>query len=167
MASRGFVVGAVLWWQEAGAYVALSGPSLTKEDLVWIAASMSFKANLAQTPQPVKSEQSAIDRLFQVWGSEADFKPFPRTIGIREEVLVVGGPTLGKLPATFETSASAAGQGNYEVKLIRRWKLNDKNSQTTWTLQVQPGAVEASGLLAFHPTCPRGVLCLPTCFCGR
>lgn len=33
--------GSILWWNEAGAYVAISGPYLTEEDLVKIANSMS------------------------------------------------------------------------------------------------------------------------------
>jgi hypothetical protein len=37
--------GAILWWQEDGAYVALSGPHLTRDDLIAIANSMSATAN--------------------------------------------------------------------------------------------------------------------------
>jgi len=33
--------GPILWWEEAGTYVALSGPGLNKTDLVKIAVSMS------------------------------------------------------------------------------------------------------------------------------
>ncbi|MFZ5824368.1 MAG: hypothetical protein ACOY94_08580 [Bacillota bacterium] len=38
--------GPILWWQEAGSYIALSGPSFAKDDLVKIAASMSSTATL-------------------------------------------------------------------------------------------------------------------------
>jgi hypothetical protein len=37
--------GPILWWQEAGSYIALSGPHLNKEELVRIAASMSATGN--------------------------------------------------------------------------------------------------------------------------
>lgn len=48
--------GNILWWTEAGAYVALSGPTLTRADLVAISGSMS-----AAYPQP-----EGIPRLEQV-----------------------------------------------------------------------------------------------------
>lgn len=38
--------GPILWWEEAGSYVALSGPELNKTDLVNIANSMSATADL-------------------------------------------------------------------------------------------------------------------------
>lgn len=44
--------GPILWWQQQGAYVALSGPHLTKDDLVQIAASTSPTADLGPTEAP-------------------------------------------------------------------------------------------------------------------
>lgn len=41
--------GPILWWEEAGSYVALSGPELTRGDLVRIAASMSSTAGIGST----------------------------------------------------------------------------------------------------------------------
>lgn len=38
--------GPILWWDEAGAYVAISGPKLNKADLVKIAESMSSTADI-------------------------------------------------------------------------------------------------------------------------
>ena len=38
--------GPIPWWNESGAYVAVSGPHLTKEDLIEIAESMSDTATL-------------------------------------------------------------------------------------------------------------------------
>ncbi|MDI6880897.1 MAG: hypothetical protein QMC95_17540 [Desulfitobacteriaceae bacterium] len=38
--------GPILWWEEAGSYVALSGPKLNKTDLVKIAVSMSPTADI-------------------------------------------------------------------------------------------------------------------------
>ncbi|NLW91328.1 MAG: DUF881 domain-containing protein [Syntrophomonadaceae bacterium] len=40
--------GPILWWEESGTYVALSGPQLTKEDLAEIANSMSSDADIRQ-----------------------------------------------------------------------------------------------------------------------
>jgi hypothetical protein len=36
--------GPILWWQQDGTYIAVSGPHLTKDDLVKVAASMSKTA---------------------------------------------------------------------------------------------------------------------------
>jgi hypothetical protein len=36
--------GPILWWEQDGTYVAVSGPHLTKDDLVKIASSMSATA---------------------------------------------------------------------------------------------------------------------------
>lgn len=44
--------GPILWWQQEGAYLALSGPHLTKDELVRIAASMSRTADLGRTETP-------------------------------------------------------------------------------------------------------------------
>lgn len=41
--------GPILWWEEAGSYVALSGPELTRGDLVKIAASMSSTTDKGST----------------------------------------------------------------------------------------------------------------------
>ena len=38
--------GNILWWQEEGTYVALSGPELSKDQLMQIATSMSSTADL-------------------------------------------------------------------------------------------------------------------------
>ncbi len=44
--------GPVLWWQQEGAYLALSGSNETKDDLVTIAASLSKTADLGATQRP-------------------------------------------------------------------------------------------------------------------
>lgn len=40
--------GPILWWQEGGTYIALSGPDLTKTDLLTVANSMSSTALLTE-----------------------------------------------------------------------------------------------------------------------
>ncbi|MBI2954940.1 MAG: zf-HC2 domain-containing protein [Chloroflexi bacterium] len=44
--------GPILWWQQDGAYVALSGPHLSKDDLIKIAGSMSNIADLGRPETP-------------------------------------------------------------------------------------------------------------------
>lgn len=44
--------GPILWWEETGAYVALSGPNLTEDQLLRIAGSMSSTAAPAYTELP-------------------------------------------------------------------------------------------------------------------
>lgn len=46
--------GLILWWNQEGAYVAVSGPDLTRDDLVRIAEWMSASAGLdpAEPPRP-------------------------------------------------------------------------------------------------------------------
>lgn len=44
--------GPILWWQQEGTYLALSGPAETKDDLVTVAASLSKTADLGATQQP-------------------------------------------------------------------------------------------------------------------
>lgn len=44
--------GPILWWEQDGAYIALSGPQLRRGDLVAIAASMSKTAELGTTELP-------------------------------------------------------------------------------------------------------------------
>jgi hypothetical protein len=54
--------GDILWWEQSGSYVALSGPRLTRDDLVRIAASLSPIADLGQTP-PAWPDRSGGNRL--------------------------------------------------------------------------------------------------------
>ncbi len=45
--------GPILWWDQEGSYIALSGPNLTKDDLLKIAGSMSKSAGLGLVELPV------------------------------------------------------------------------------------------------------------------
>lgn len=64
--------GSILWWNESGAYVAISGPYLTEEDLVRIAASMSPDA----MPQPGPAAD-ADDGASSHAGGSAERMPAP------------------------------------------------------------------------------------------
>ena len=44
--------GPILWWQKDGAYVAISGPNMTQDELAKIAASMSKTADLGKVEEP-------------------------------------------------------------------------------------------------------------------
>jgi hypothetical protein len=77
--------GPILWWHQEGAYVALSGPQLTKDELVKIATSMSQTADVGQTeapparptPTPVPAPGFAI--LRPTW--------LPEPMTVREQVV--------------------------------------------------------------------------------
>jgi hypothetical protein len=83
----------------------------------------------------IRTAQDAVSSVFSR-RSQTDFEVFPRTIGIAEGYVLVGGPTPSKLPARFETSAEAVGEGAYQVDFTRRWDLNGNTVQTAWTFKV-------------------------------
>lgn len=83
--------GPILWWQEEGAYVALSGPHLTRTELLRIAASMSQTADLGATALPAGRPEAVVPAprftiLRPTW--------LPEPMTVREQVLA-GPPELG------------------------------------------------------------------------
>jgi len=84
--------GPILWWQQEGTYLALSGSNETKDDLVTIAASLSKTADLGATQRPTaRPTPTAIPAppftiLRPAW--------LPEPLTVREQ------PILGSQPGT-------------------------------------------------------------------
>ena len=132
--------GMTLWWQQDGTSIVISGPNLTQDDLVKIAASMSRTADLGKTevsetrPTPTPLPTPSFTLLRPTW--------LPEPMTVREQIdgqIVTLGfdprpddephsvLTLSEIPTAMiskggspDPQASQETIGGYDVTIIRR-----------------------------------------------
>lgn len=94
------VGGPILWWNQDGTYLAISGPRLTKDGLLKIAASMSKTADLGPTarpttrPSPTALPTPTFPVLRPSW--------LPEKLTVREQVGSLGTGVAPEVTLTFD-----------------------------------------------------------------
>ena len=126
--------GPILWWQQEGSYIALSGPQLTQDALVKMAASMSKTADLGRTvatpPRPTSSAlpPPAFAILHPAW--------LPGPLALREEYPRAAGPTGPASYAILHFDAPSGDNPQDALLLIEQPQALAANPAT-----VEPGGV--------------------------
>jgi outer membrane lipoprotein-sorting protein len=90
--STNFYGDKTLWWEQEGAHIELSGPDLTEEELIKIAASMSRTADLGEIEErtplflPTQAAEMPFDLLLPAWLPEEA----TRSVQIDGEIVTLG-----------------------------------------------------------------------------
>lgn len=140
--------GPILWWEEAGSYVALSGPDMSKTDLANIADSMSSITEDWQ-PQPEIEDQDepyALQQATKEWTliTEADLT----SDGLKELIYL----DKSQMDSTNDVTLRILDRSGSEI-----WSESANTAHTGWN---QLFLCEQEGeyyLMRYHPTMFQGI----------
>lgn len=144
--------GPILWWQETGTYVALSGPHLTKEELVRIAASMSSTASFdsadSSTPRtggfPCGAE--VINAEYQGYNADARDCLWQSYQGGKYAEFTTTAPAEEGNPITYRVRVVSSNQIDVELDTTKD-RLGDQRI-TKWTCSTMEMISIPSGKIA-------------------